>query len=79
MDVKKWIFLVWKKKKKKKNRAALPHQELPRVLQFQNWKTLFSLSSSSASYAVYQAVLNCFVMLFLLCECKFESLDGQHL
>ena len=53
MDVKNEFF--WSEKKKK-NRAAHPHQELPRVLQFQNWKTLFSLSSSSASYAVYQAV-----------------------
>ena len=56
-QVLKWM---WKMNffglKEKKNRAAHPLQELPRVLQFQNWKTLFSLSSSSASYAVYQAV-----------------------
>ena len=53
MDVKNEFF--WSEKKKK-NPAAHPHQELPRVLQFQNWKTLFLLSSSSTSYAVYQAV-----------------------
>ena len=55
-QVLKWMWKMNFFGLKKKNRAPHPHQELPRVLQFQSWKTLFSLSSSSASYAVYQAV-----------------------
>ena len=51
MDVKNEFF--WSEKKK---RGATPPPRIAKSTSVSELKTLFSLSSPSASYAVYQAV-----------------------
>ena len=65
--------------KKKKNRRHTPTKNCQEYFSFRTEKRCFRYPPLVPVMLFIRRSKTDFVMLFLLCECKFESLDGQHL